>query len=76
MEDYANTFIYFGSSSFKADESILLDFFINGLQENHRTQISVLRDCFLYQSFPLVRDLVHAPATRIAFTMEVILPGR
>lgn len=75
IEDYITRFNYL-ASAYDTGESTLMDFFINGLNENLRIHVSIMRDSFLQQHLPVSLNWVQTSATRIAATMQPVMHGQ
>lgn len=69
IEDCIVEFNYL-TSIYNTEESILINFFINGLKEDLRIHISITRDSYIHQHLPVSLKWVQSVATRISYTLQ------
>ncbi len=53
-----------------------MDLYINGLSENLRIHVSIMRDYFLQRRIPVSLNWIQTSATRIATTMQPVMHGQ
>lgn len=75
IEDYITKFNCL-ALAYNTGEFTLMNFPINGLNENRRVHVSIMRDCFLQQHLPVSLDWVYISATCIAATKQPVMHGQ